>query len=57
MCPNNAFKIQKFTILLTNFSEEASELTPTKKLERKVVEELYAEIFRVFPNEEGLRAP
>jgi len=42
VCPNNAFKIQKFTILPTNFSEEAGELTPTKKLKRKVVEVAYA---------------
>jgi len=41
ICPNNAFKIQKFTILPTNFSEEANELTPTKKLKRKVVETKY----------------
>lgn len=36
VCPNNAFKIQKFTILPTNFSEEGNELTPTKKLKRAV---------------------
>mmetsp|Transcript_80223 Transcript_80223/g.211469 ORF Transcript_80223/g.211469 Transcript_80223/m.211469 type:complete len:753 (-) Transcript_80223:93-2351(-) len=40
-CPNNAFKIQKFCILPTNFSEESGELTPTKKLKRKVVETRY----------------
>jgi len=44
VCPNNAFKIQKFTILPTNFSEEANELTPTKKLKRKVVEKIYAQL-------------
>lgn len=44
VCPNNAFKIQKFTILPTNFSEEGGELTPTKKLKRKVVETAYAEL-------------
>merc|ERR1712204_56264 len=34
LVPNNSFKIQKFCILPTNFSEEAGELTPTKKLKR-----------------------
>merc|ERR1712039_1164757 len=42
VCPNNSFKIQKFCILPTNFSEEKNELTPTKKLKRKVVETAYA---------------
>jgi long-chain-fatty-acid--CoA ligase ACSBG len=41
VCPNNAFKIQKFTILPTNFSEEGNELTPTKKLKRAVVQSKY----------------
>merc|ERR1711964_246203 len=41
VCHNLAFKIQKFTIIPTNFSEERNELTPTKKLKRKVVEEGY----------------
>jgi len=39
---NNAFKIQKFTILPENFSEEKNQLTPTKKLKRKAVEAAYA---------------
>jgi len=38
---NNAFKIQKFTILPQNFSEEMGQLTPTKKLKRKTVETQY----------------
>eukprot|EP00933_Yihiella_yeosuensis_P001920 TRINITY_DN10315_c1_g2_i1.p1 TRINITY_DN10315_c1_g2~~TRINITY_DN10315_c1_g2_i1.p1 ORF type:complete len:778 (+),score=206.71 TRINITY_DN10315_c1_g2_i1:193-2334(+) len=42
VCPNNAFKIQKFTILPTNFSEEAGLLTPTKKLKRSEVAKVYA---------------
>lgn len=42
VCPNQTFKIQKFTILPTNFSEEAGLLTPTKKLKRKEVEKVYA---------------
>jgi long-chain-fatty-acid--CoA ligase ACSBG len=41
VCINNAFTIQKFTILPTNFSEERSHLTPTKKLKRAVVEKEY----------------
>eukprot|EP00928_Gymnodinium_smaydae_P022462 TRINITY_DN1885_c0_g1_i1.p1 TRINITY_DN1885_c0_g1~~TRINITY_DN1885_c0_g1_i1.p1 ORF type:complete len:772 (+),score=190.79 TRINITY_DN1885_c0_g1_i1:67-2316(+) len=41
VCINAAFKIQKFTILPTNFSEENNELTPTKKLKRSVVETRY----------------
>merc|ERR1711907_801796 len=44
VCMNNAFAIQKFCILPTNFSEENNELTPTKKLKRKVVEDKYAEL-------------
>merc|ERR1712083_717325 len=32
VCINQAFTIQKFMILPTNFSEEGNELTPTKKL-------------------------
>jgi len=41
ICPNNSFHIQKFMILPTNFSEQNNELTPTKKLKRKVVEKSY----------------
>jgi len=42
VCLNNAFKIQKFTILPNNFSEEDGFLTPTKKLKRPIVEKAYA---------------
>merc|ERR1719410_408781 len=41
VCLNQAFKIQKFSILPTNFSEEGGSLTPTKKLKRKPVETEY----------------
>jgi len=44
LVPNNAFKIQKFCILPMNFSEENGELTPTKKLKRKAVEDRYAKM-------------
>jgi len=44
VCHNNSFKIQKFCILPTNFSEETNDLTPTKKLKRKNVETRFAPI-------------
>merc|ERR1719384_1593649 len=44
LVPNNAFKIQKFCILPENFSEEKNQLTPTKKLKRKVVETMYSKM-------------
>jgi len=44
LVPNNAFKIQKFTILPLNFSEEGGELTPTKKLKRPIVEAKYKKL-------------
>ena len=37
-CPNNAYRIQRFTILPTSFPKETGELTPTKKLKHKIVE-------------------
>merc|ERR1719293_539866 len=57
VCPNNAFKIQKFTILPTNFSEEAGELTPTKKLKRKVVETKFAELIDKIYAQDGMYVP
>lgn len=41
VCLNNAFKVQKFMILPTNFSEEQGFLTPTKKMKRPVVEKAF----------------
>merc|ERR1719191_1077070 len=46
VCQNNAFTIQKFTILPTNFSEQENQLTPTKKLKRKIVETQYADAIK-----------
>jgi len=50
---NNAFSIQKFCILPHNFSEEAGELTPTKKLKRKIVEKNYAAAIEKMYKESG----
>lgn len=44
VCINNAFKIQKWTLLPTNFSEETNDLTPTKKLKRKNVEDKFKKL-------------
>merc|ERR1711920_997167 len=54
LVPNNAFKIQKFTILPTNFSEEKGELTPTKKLKRKAVEDRYKKMIEKMYATEGV---
>eukprot|EP00928_Gymnodinium_smaydae_P022465 TRINITY_DN1885_c0_g2_i3.p1 TRINITY_DN1885_c0_g2~~TRINITY_DN1885_c0_g2_i3.p1 ORF type:complete len:634 (+),score=112.02 TRINITY_DN1885_c0_g2_i3:1284-3185(+) len=54
VCPNNAFKIQKFCILPTNFSEEKNELTPTKKLKRKQVETKYADLIERMYNSKDM---
>ena len=43
-CPSNASKIQKFAILPKNFSVAGDELTPTFKLKRQYVEDVYSDI-------------
>jgi len=53
VCLNNTFKIQKFSILPTNFSEEKGELTPTRKLKRKVVEDKYKDLVEKMYNTDG----
>eukprot|EP00931_Biecheleriopsis_adriatica_P004722 TRINITY_DN106352_c0_g1_i1.p1 TRINITY_DN106352_c0_g1~~TRINITY_DN106352_c0_g1_i1.p1 ORF type:complete len:750 (+),score=166.60 TRINITY_DN106352_c0_g1_i1:176-2425(+) len=57
VCPNNSFKIQKFTIIPHNFSEEKNELTPTKKLKRKNVETSYSAIIDKMYSSEGVYIP
>merc|ERR1712117_841928 len=54
---NNSFKIQKFTILPTNFSETSGELTPTKKLKRKVVETKLAKVIDKMYATDGVFIP
>eukprot|EP00927_Polykrikos_kofoidii_P053339 TRINITY_DN4773_c0_g1_i4.p1 TRINITY_DN4773_c0_g1~~TRINITY_DN4773_c0_g1_i4.p1 ORF type:complete len:778 (+),score=97.53 TRINITY_DN4773_c0_g1_i4:203-2335(+) len=57
VCHNQAFKIQKFSILLTNFSEQENELTPTKKLKRKVVEQTYHDLIEKMYKTDGVYIP
>merc|ERR1712117_261199 len=57
LVPNNAFKIQKFCILPTNFSEEGDQLTPTKKLKRKKVEAQYAKMIDKMYATDGVYIP
>jgi long-chain-fatty-acid--CoA ligase ACSBG len=54
VCQNNAFTIQKFMILPTNFSEEKNQLTPTKKLKRKIVETQYADAIKKMYDTSGV---
>merc|ERR1711879_1050609 len=54
VCFNNAAKIQKFTILPTNFSEQEQHLTPTKKLKRAIVQKQYAGIIEKMYATEGV---
>jgi len=54
ICANPTFKIQKFTILPAVFSEENGELTPTKKVKRKVIETKYAEIIEKMYKDNGV---
>lgn len=53
-CPNPTFKIQKFTVLPTNFCEENNELTPTKKIKRGVIDKKYSKIIEKMYAEKGV---
>lgn len=54
VCANPTFKIQKFTILPDNFSEERNQLTPTKKVKRKVIEDQYKDIITKMYSTDGV---
>ena len=53
VCPSNAAKIAKFTILPIDFSVETDELTATLKLKRSVVEKKYAAAIDAMYETEG----
>lgn len=57
VCHNATFKIQKFCILPSNFSEEKGELTPTKKIKRKVIENKYMELLNRMYQTDGTYIP
>merc|ERR1711976_728319 len=57
VCFDNSAKIQKFTILPTNFSEQGGELTPTKKLKRKTVEQKFYKMIHLMYMREGIYIP
>eukprot|EP00039_Didymoeca_costata_P018185 m.332454 g.332454 ORF g.332454 m.332454 type:complete len:762 (+) comp16948_c0_seq1:162-2447(+) len=53
VCPSNASKIQKFTILPHDFSVDGGELTPTLKTKRSVVDKMYKDIIdRMYASKE-----
>mmetsp|Transcript_7683 Transcript_7683/g.8814 ORF Transcript_7683/g.8814 Transcript_7683/m.8814 type:complete len:744 (-) Transcript_7683:4-2235(-) len=53
VCPSNAAKIQKFTILPLDFSVKTSELTATLKLKRSVVDDKYADVIEKMYNSDS----
>jgi len=54
VCPSNAAKIQKFSILPLDFSVQTGELTPTLKLKRSAVEKQHAALVtRIYESKEA----
>jgi long-chain-fatty-acid--CoA ligase ACSBG len=51
VCPSNAAKIQRFTVLPMDFSVETGSLTATLKLKRSVAEKMYSNAIEAMYNE------
>jgi len=55
VCHNNAFKIQKFSILPHDLSIEGGELTPTLKVKRSYVDKKYSGVIEsIYASSEGV---
>lgn len=57
VCPSNAAKIQKFSILPRDFSVETEELTPTLKLKRSFVQKKHHELVERMYNSKANYVP